>query len=75
MLYCIGIVRTRQNRERYSLTGLEFFADGAMGIAISLAGGTRIVQIILKGGNNTTTRRICLILPHNIILAWFVFTH
>ncbi|OZC09392.1 hypothetical protein X798_03553 [Onchocerca flexuosa] len=70
ILYFTAIIRTKVNRERYGLTGMEFFADALMGFSIALAGGTRIVQIFVRGQNDTFSRLICVIMPHNIFLAW-----
>ncbi|KAL3984941.1 putative integral membrane protein [Acanthocheilonema viteae] len=70
MLYFVAIIRTKATRERYGLTGMEFFADGLMGFAITLAGTTRIIQIFLGRQNDTVSRIVCVIMPHNIILSW-----
>uniref|UniRef100_A0A0R3RM31 G_PROTEIN_RECEP_F1_2 domain-containing protein n=1 Tax=Elaeophora elaphi TaxID=1147741 RepID=A0A0R3RM31_9BILA len=70
MLFFIAIARTKTNRERYGLTGMEFFADGLMGFAITLAGATRNAQIFLEYQNDTISRLACVFMPHNIILAW-----
>ncbi|EJW81860.1 hypothetical protein WUBG_07231 [Wuchereria bancrofti] len=73
IFYFAAIVRTKINRERYGLTGMEFFADGLMGFAITLAGATRNAQIFLGNQNDTVSRIICVIMPHNVILAWLVY--
>ncbi|KAK6108290.1 Serpentine type 7TM GPCR chemoreceptor Srbc family protein [Brugia pahangi] len=70
MLYFAAIVRTKINRERYGLTGMEFFADGLMAFAIALAGMVRIVQILLENQNSTVSRIFCVVVPYNAILAW-----
>ncbi|VIO98412.1 Uncharacterized protein BM_BM17763 [Brugia malayi] len=72
MLYFAAIVRTKINRERYGLTGMEFFADGLMAFAIALAGMVRIVQILLENQNSTVSRIFCVVVPYNAILAWLV---
>uniref|UniRef100_A0AAF5PU33 G-protein coupled receptors family 1 profile domain-containing protein n=1 Tax=Wuchereria bancrofti TaxID=6293 RepID=A0AAF5PU33_WUCBA len=48
IFYFAAIVRTKINRERYGLTGMEFFADGLMGFAITLAGAT-LLHLTLHG--------------------------
>ncbi|VDK82449.1 unnamed protein product [Litomosoides sigmodontis] len=70
IFYFVAIVRTKTNRERYGLTGMEFFADGLTGFAIALTGAMRNIQILLGSQNYTVSRLFCVIMPYNIILAW-----
>ncbi|EFO27678.1 hypothetical protein LOAG_00809 [Loa loa] len=41
-----------------------------MGFAITVAGATRNAQILLGSQNDTVPRLVCVIMPHNVILAW-----